>query len=140
VHRWDEGRFILTISDCVSEGSPQRILPKMLRIWFAPYCCWCALACTGKITKVILFTIQYAKPPQGIEASEFDHFHELIFIDELSRCGSGGVLWGLSGGLAIGLPPVLKVGSCENISLIAISLEPRILGNALYLTVCLARK
>lgn len=31
----------------------------------------------------------------------------------MSRCGSGGVLWGLSGGLAIGLPPVLKFGSEE---------------------------
>lgn len=31
-----------------------------------------------------------------------DYFHELIMIDELSRCGSGGVLWGLFGGLSIG--------------------------------------
>jgi len=44
---------------------------------------------------------------------ELDPFHELIFIDEVSRCGSGGVLWGLSGGLSIGLPPVLHFGSEE---------------------------
>ena len=41
----------------------------------------------------------------------FDAFHELIMIDELSRCGSGGVCWGIFGGLAIGLPPVLLFGS-----------------------------
>eukprot|EP00158_Paraphelidium_tribonemae_P010298 Partr_v1_DN44958_c0_g1_i1_m47222 putative Acyl-CoA dehydrogenase, C-terminal domain len=47
------------------------------------------------------------------KASEFDYFHWLILYDELSRCGSGGVLWNLSGGLAIGLPPVVHFGSAE---------------------------
>jgi alkylation response protein AidB-like acyl-CoA dehydrogenase len=42
---------------------------------------------------------------------DFDYFHELIFIDELARCASGGVLWGLIEGLQIGLPPVLNFGS-----------------------------
>jgi len=41
---------------------------------------------------------------------DYDCFHELIVIDELSRCGSGGVLWGIAGGLGIGLPPVIKFG------------------------------
>ena len=41
----------------------------------------------------------------------FDYFHELIFIDELARSASGGVLWGLIEGLQIGLPPVLNFGS-----------------------------
>jgi len=44
---------------------------------------------------------------------DFDYFHELIFIDELARCASGGVLWGLIEGLQIGLPPVLVFGSEE---------------------------
>ncbi len=52
-------------------------------------------------------------PPFGVKPEEMDYFHELIFIDELSRCGSGGVLWGISGGLSIGLPPVLHFGSEE---------------------------
>lgn len=43
--------------------------------------------------------------------ADFDYFHELVLHDELARCGAGGVLWGLSGGLSIGLPPVLKFGS-----------------------------
>jgi alkylation response protein AidB-like acyl-CoA dehydrogenase len=47
----------------------------------------------------------------GIKPEEFDHFHELILIDEVARCGSGGVLWGLLEGLQIGLPPILKFGS-----------------------------
>ena len=60
---------------------------------------------------------------------EYDAFHEFIICDELSRCGSGGVLWGLIGGmtateslltvpfidfnvgLGIGLPPVINFGS-----------------------------
>ncbi len=29
----------------------------------------------------------------------FDAFHELILIDEICRCGSGGVVWGLVEGL-----------------------------------------
>lgn len=35
----------------------------------------------------------------------------MIAIDELSRCGSGGVGWAISGGLSIGLPPIMKFGS-----------------------------
>lgn len=41
---------------------------------------------------------------------KFDSFHELILIDEICRCGSGGVIWGLVEGLQIGLPPVLNFG------------------------------
>ena len=41
----------------------------------------------------------------------FDAFHSLIFIEELGRCGSGGVLWAIMGGMGIGLPPVLHFGS-----------------------------
>merc|ERR1711924_566188 len=32
-------------------------------------------------------------------------------IDEAARCGSGGLLWGIMGGLGIGLPPILRFGS-----------------------------
>lgn len=49
-----------------------------------------------------------AQAPEG-----FDYFHELIFIDELARCASGGALWGLIEGLQIGLPPVLNFASPE---------------------------
>ena len=41
----------------------------------------------------------------------FDAFHSLIFIEELGRCGSGGVLWAIMGGMGIGLPPVIHFGS-----------------------------
>ena len=47
----------------------------------------------------------------GLKPEEVDNFHEFIICDELSRCGSGGVLWGLIGGLGIGLPPVAMFGS-----------------------------
>jgi alkylation response protein AidB-like acyl-CoA dehydrogenase len=42
------------------------------------------LACTVGVP----WPTEYAGPgPEG-----FDYFHELILIDELSRCGSGGVV------------------------------------------------
>jgi len=44
---------------------------------------------------------------------DFCYFHELIMIDEAARCGSGGILWGMMGGLGIGLPPLLNFGSDE---------------------------
>ncbi|KAJ3056228.1 hypothetical protein HK097_007711 [Rhizophlyctis rosea] len=56
---------------------------------------------------------KYAEYPPiaGLKPEEYDAFHEFIICDELSRCGSGGVLWGLIGGLGIGLPPVINFGS-----------------------------
>ena len=49
----------------------------------------------------------------GLRPEQFDVWAELIAIEEVSRCGSGGVVWGLFGGLSIGLPPVQKFGSKE---------------------------
>jgi len=47
-----------------------------------------------------------------IEAPEgYDVFHGLIFVDEMSRCASGGVVWGVVGGMGIGLPPVIHFGN-----------------------------
>jgi alkylation response protein AidB-like acyl-CoA dehydrogenase len=47
---------------------------------------------------------------KSVPPEEWDHFHELIVTDELSRCGSGGVVWNLIGGYGIGLPPLVKFG------------------------------
>lgn len=47
----------------------------------------------------------------GAGPEDWDAFHGLILTDEMSRCGSGGFVWGLCGGLGIGLPPVLHFGS-----------------------------
>mgnify|MGYP001156227625 CR=1 FL=1 len=51
----------------------------------------------------------------GVEytSEQLDMFHELIMIDESARVGSAGVLWAISGGLSIGLPPVVHFGSEE---------------------------
>eukprot|EP01094_Clydonella_sp_ATCC50884_P000040 TRINITY_DN1002_c0_g2_i3.p2 TRINITY_DN1002_c0_g2~~TRINITY_DN1002_c0_g2_i3.p2 ORF type:complete len:342 (-),score=138.71 TRINITY_DN1002_c0_g2_i3:96-1070(-) len=49
----------------------------------------------------------------GVLPSEYDVFHTMIIIDEVSRCGSGGICWGIFGGLSIGLPPVLHFASDE---------------------------
>lgn len=45
-------------------------------------------------------------PPEGC-----DPFHDLILIDELSRCGAGGILWAVFFSFGIALPPVISVGS-----------------------------
>ncbi|TKA54290.1 hypothetical protein B0A53_03382 [Rhodotorula sp. CCFEE 5036] len=59
---------------------------------------------------------EYAKGipvPGGIKPEEWDAFHNLIVIDELSRCGSGGILYGLLGGFGISVGPILHFGSDE---------------------------
>lgn len=43
----------------------------------------------------------------------YDHFFGVIAQDEISRCASGGVVWGLIGCMGIGLPPVAHYGSDE---------------------------
>jgi len=47
----------------------------------------------------------------GTPPEDFDAFHDLILVDELSRCAAGGVLWACFFCFGIALPPVLSVGS-----------------------------
>eukprot|EP01006_Ploeotia_vitrea_P044164 TRINITY_DN66815_c6_g9_i2.p1 TRINITY_DN66815_c6_g9~~TRINITY_DN66815_c6_g9_i2.p1 ORF type:complete len:525 (-),score=267.56 TRINITY_DN66815_c6_g9_i2:461-1987(-) len=47
----------------------------------------------------------------GTPPEQFDAFHDLILVDELSRCAAGGVLWACFFSFGIALPPVLSVGS-----------------------------
>ena len=51
--------------------------------------------------------------PAPVEGGAWDAFHGAITVDELCRCASGGLVWGIVGGLGIGLPPVLHFGSEE---------------------------
>lgn len=51
--------------------------------------------------------------PANIEASAWDGFHDLIFIDEIARCGYLGIIWALSCGNSIGAPPLVNFGSSE---------------------------
>ncbi|SCV74312.1 BQ2448_6744 [Microbotryum intermedium] len=53
--------------------------------------------------------------PGGLDLSKekWDAFHNYVTVDELCRCGSGGILYGLIGGFGIGLPPVKHFGSDE---------------------------
>lgn len=46
----------------------------------------------------------------SVKPEEWDGFHEMVVVDELARTGSGGLLWNLVGGFAIGLPPFMKFG------------------------------
>ncbi|RMZ82009.1 hypothetical protein DV737_g2252, partial [Chaetothyriales sp. CBS 132003] len=49
----------------------------------------------------------------SVPPEKWDFFHELIVTDELSRTGSGGLVWNLLGGFGIGCPPVVKYGTEE---------------------------
>lgn len=44
---------------------------------------------------------------------------QVIAFDELSNCGSGGVVWGLTGGHGIGLPPIAHYGDDEMLERVA---------------------
>lgn len=50
---------------------------------------------------------------QTVSPEEFDPFHETILVDEISRAGSGGLIWFLVGGLSIGLPPIWNFANDE---------------------------
>lgn len=47
---------------------------------------------------------------RSVPAEKWDLFHEMLLTDELSRTGSGGLVWNLIGGFGIGCPPVVKFG------------------------------
>jgi acyl-CoA dehydrogenase len=51
------------------------------------------------------------KLPGGVPAEEWDHFHDLILVDELCRCGSQAVMMASYGGLAYGAGPIVHFGS-----------------------------
>lgn len=48
---------------------------------------------------------------KSVPAEKWDLFHELLITDELSRSGSGGLVWNLIGGYGIGCPPLVKYGN-----------------------------
>jgi len=66
------------------------------------------------------FPTEYTdKRVKSVPPEKWDHFHELIVTDELSRTASGGLVWNLLGGYGIGAPPVFKFGKPELVKRIA---------------------
>ena len=53
-------------------------------------------------------TADYGPCPIPGGAEEFDAFHELIAWEEVCRCGSGGLAWGICEGIQISVPPLLN--------------------------------
>lgn len=51
------------------------------------------------------------KHVKSVPPEKWDLFHELVITDELSRAGSGGLVWNLLGGYGIGCPPLVKYGT-----------------------------
>jgi alkylation response protein AidB-like acyl-CoA dehydrogenase len=56
---------------------------------------------------------------KSVPPEKWDHFHEMIVTDEMSRTGSGGFVWSMIGGYGIGAPPVFKFGKPELVKRIA---------------------
>ena len=50
---------------------------------------------------------------QSVPPEKWDLFHEMLLTDEISRAGSGGLVWSLIGGFGIGCPPLVKFGKKE---------------------------
>jgi alkylation response protein AidB-like acyl-CoA dehydrogenase len=50
---------------------------------------------------------------KSVPPEKWDLFHEMLVTDEISRTGSGGLVWNLIGGFGIGCPPVIKFGKKE---------------------------
>lgn len=51
--------------------------------------------------------------PGNVPREKWDTWCSLIVLDELTRAGYVGVIWGLGGGNAIGCPPVARFGTEE---------------------------
>ena len=64
-----------------------------------------------KAYKAGIYAAIYPKEYGGTPPQDFDAFHDLILIDELSRCACGGLLWSCFFSFGISIPPVLAVGS-----------------------------
>lgn len=47
---------------------------------------------------------------RSVGPEQWDLFHEMVITDEISRAGSGGLVWNLIGGFGIGCPPMVKFG------------------------------
>lgn len=47
---------------------------------------------------------------KSVRPEQWDLFHEMLVTDEISRAGSGGLVWNLIGGFGIGCPPLVKFG------------------------------
>ncbi|KAF2000276.1 short-chain specific acyl-CoA dehydrogenase mitochondrial precursor [Amniculicola lignicola CBS 123094] len=55
----------------------------------------------------------------SVAPEKWDLFHEMLLTDELSRAGSGGLVWNLIGGYGIGGPPLIKFGKKEVVKRVA---------------------
>jgi alkylation response protein AidB-like acyl-CoA dehydrogenase len=64
----------------------------------------------GLLASIIGWPEDMGLPPRP---EGFDQFFMVIATDELCRCASGGVVWGLIGGFGIGMPPLVHYGSDE---------------------------
>ncbi|KAJ6505938.1 peroxisomal acyl-CoA-dehydrogenase [Mycena vulgaris] len=67
----------------------------------------------GKHLKGLTLMGGIVKPEDLKSYYGYDYFHELIFTQEIARCGARGFGDGLLSGKVIGLPPVLNFGSEE---------------------------
>lgn len=89
-HEWSEAKAI-----------PREVVKKVAQAGILA-------AASGAGTNPTVASLMPYPLPVGLTHENFDIFHEFICIDEVARCGSGGLLWALQGGLSIALPPVMS--------------------------------
>jgi acyl-CoA dehydrogenase len=53
------------------------------------------------------------KYPERYGGEGGDHIHDAVFVEELSRCGSGGLAAGIGAHVGIATPPIFKFGTEE---------------------------
>jgi acyl-CoA dehydrogenase len=66
-----------------------------------------------KAYKAGIYAAMWPAQYGGTPPERCDAFHDLILVDEIARCGAGGLLWSLFFTFGIALPPVLNEGSAS---------------------------
>jgi len=84
-----------------AEDIPKEVITKMAKIGFLQSCI------KGVWNKEYFGDVL----PGGVRPEEFNWFHFIIAITELSRGGSLGFVWATTAGINIGLAPVLNFGA-----------------------------
>ena len=121
-HTWDEAKAI-PVRELLQKAAATGWLPAIVgKPWPVEYCGACPFGQDFDYFHEVGLPAYTCTTPPATPSSPGNKPHtsssadavlvlQLVLHDELARCGSGGVLWGLSGGLSIGLPPVLKFAS-----------------------------
>lgn len=105
LRKYVEENFMPNIDEWDAAGVyPEKLYKDFGEAGYLAYCCPTPKFLSEYVTN---------KHADVVPNDVFDGFHQAIVIDEIARCGSCGLVWFLTGGLGIGLPPILNYASPE---------------------------